>query len=103
VSAKVGLSSKTSFVSREDFCPAGRPWLKENWFHDDARRVKLDPTAPNSWNDSYHLADRRRRHAGWHRRSENKPQKTQLDPGRLLAIVMGLATVVVILCLVIPT
>jgi hypothetical protein len=65
--------------------------------------VKLDPTAPNSWQDSYLVADRRRRHAGWHRRSENKPHKARVDPSRVLVIVMGLATVAVILCLVIPT
>jgi hypothetical protein len=65
-------------------------------------RVKLDPTAPNAWQDSYLVADRRRRHAGWHRRGENKPQRTRIDPGRVFAIVMGLATVAVILCLVIP-
>jgi hypothetical protein len=65
--------------------------------------MKLDPTAPNSWHDSYRNADRRRRHAGWHRHSEGKPAKRRVDPQKVLAIVMGLATIVVILCLVIPT
>ncbi|HVZ74882.1 MAG TPA: hypothetical protein VHJ20_21015 [Polyangia bacterium] len=64
---------------------------------------KLDPTAPSAWQGYYKAADRRRRHNGWHRRSENKPRKRRIDSGRLLAIVVGLATVTVILCLVIPT
>ena len=65
--------------------------------------AKLDPTAPSAWQDYYLDADRRRRKAGWHRRSESKPRKKRgIDSGRLLAIVMGLATVAVILCLVLP-
>ena len=65
-------------------------------------RSKLDPMVPSEWQDYYKDADRRRRHAGWHRRGESKPRKTQLDSGKLLAIVMGLATVTVLLCLVLP-
>jgi hypothetical protein len=80
----------------------GAVGLKKNRDGADGLVVKLDPTTPNSWHDSYQIADRRRRHAGWHRRSENKPAKTRLDPSRVLAIVMGLGTVIVILCLVIP-
>jgi hypothetical protein len=64
---------------------------------------KLDPTAPSAWQDYYKVADRRRRHAGWHRRGETGQRKTRIDGGRLLAIVMGFAMVTVILCLVIPT
>jgi hypothetical protein len=64
---------------------------------------KLDPTAPSAWQDYYLDAERRRRKAGWHRRGESKPKKRRIDSGRLLAIVMGLATVTVLLCLVIPT
>jgi len=65
--------------------------------------MKLDPTTPSSWNEYYREADRRRRRAGWHRHSEGKPAKRRVDPQRVLAIVMGFATLVVILCLVIPT
>ena len=64
---------------------------------------KLDPTAPDAWQSYYKAADRRRREAGWHRRSESQPKRRRINDGRLLAIVMGLATVTVILCLVIPT
>jgi hypothetical protein len=62
---------------------------------------KLDPTAPNEWHALYRAAEKRRREAGWRRRGPDKPRR-RLDPGRLLAIAMGLATVTVILCLVIP-
>jgi hypothetical protein len=65
-------------------------------------RSKLDPMVPSEWQDYYRDADRRRRHAGWHRRGESQPRKGQLDSGKLLAIVMGLATVTVLLCLVLP-
>jgi hypothetical protein len=66
-------------------------------------RSKLDPMVPSEWQDYYREADRRRRHAGWHRRGDStKPRRTQLDSGKLLAIVMGLATVTVLLCLVLP-
>ena len=63
---------------------------------------KLAPAAPNEWANYYEAANQRRRQAGWHRRSESRPVKTRLDGGRLLAIVMGLATVTVLLCLAIP-
>ncbi len=65
---------------------------------------KLDPAAPADWQEYYSNANRRRRELGWHRRGvESKPRKRRLDTNRLLAIVMGLATLAVILCLVIPT
>lgn len=63
---------------------------------------KLDPLVPSVWHDSYRAADRRRRRAGWHRRSENKPRKKKLDAGQVLAIVMGLSAVAVLLCLAFP-
>ncbi len=66
-------------------------------------RSKLDPLVPSDWQESYQAANRRRRHAGWHRRGDSKPPKRKLDAGQLLAIVMGLATVTVILCLVLPS
>ena len=66
-------------------------------------RSKLDPLVPLAWKDSYRAADKRRRHAGWHRRSDSKPPKRKLDAGHVLAIVMGLATVTVLLCLVLPS
>ena len=66
-------------------------------------RSKLDPLVPSDWQESYQAANRRRRHAGWHRRSDSKPPKRKLDSGKLLAIVMGLATVTVLLCLVLPS
>ena len=55
------------------------------------------------WQDYYRAATSRRRRAGWHRRGDTKPPKHKLDGGKLLAIVMGLATVTVILCLVLPS
>jgi hypothetical protein len=64
---------------------------------------KLDPTSPDSWGATYREADERRRLRGWHRRGESKPWRPKLTSSRLLAIVMGLATVVVIACLVLPT
>ncbi|HSZ82205.1 MAG TPA: hypothetical protein VLA14_07985 [Polyangia bacterium] len=65
---------------------------------------KLDPAVPSDWQDYYTSANKRRREAGWHRRGEvAPPPKRRVDPSRLLAIVMGLATLTVILCLVIPT
>lgn len=66
-------------------------------------RSKLDPQSPSTeWQDYYRAAAIRRRHAGWHRRGETGARKRKLDGGRLLAIVMGLATITVILCLVLP-
>jgi hypothetical protein len=66
-------------------------------------RSKLDPQAPSEeWQDYYRAAAKRRRRAGWHRRAEVRAPKFKLDGGKLLAIVMGLATVTVILCLVLP-
>jgi hypothetical protein len=65
-------------------------------------RSKLDPLVPSEWHDYYQVAAQRRRRAGWHRRGESKPRKAKLDGNKLLAIVMGLATVTVILCLVLP-
>ncbi len=65
---------------------------------------KLDPAVPSDWQDYYSSANKRRREAGWHRRSEgSKPRKRRVDPTRMLAIVMGLAALTVILCLVVPT
>jgi hypothetical protein len=64
--------------------------------------TKLDPVVPSAWHEYYKAAERRRRHAGWHRRGENGAPKSRMDAGKLLAIVMGLATVTVILCLVFP-
>jgi hypothetical protein len=66
-------------------------------------RSKLDPQAPSEWQDYYRAAEQRRRRAGWHRRGEPKSRKSKLDGDKLLAIVMGLATVTVILCLVLPS
>jgi hypothetical protein len=64
---------------------------------------KLDPQSPSTeWQDYYRAAARRRRRAGWHRRGETRARKYKLDGRKLLAIVMGLATVTVILCLVLP-
>jgi hypothetical protein len=66
-------------------------------------RSKLDPLVPSDWHDSYRAADRRRRQAGWRRRgNDSKPRKRKLDPGKLLAIVMGLGAVAVLLSLVFP-
>ena len=66
-------------------------------------RSKLDPLVPSAWHDYYREADRRRRHAGWHRRSESKAPKTRLSAGKVLAIVMGLGMVTVLLCLAFPS
>jgi hypothetical protein len=64
---------------------------------------KLDPQSPSTeWQDYYQAAASRRRRAGWHRRGETRAPKYKLDGGKLLAIVMGLATIIVILCLVLP-
>ena len=75
--------------------------------HDDGPlEMKLDPTVPSFLAGEYYRdADRRRRRAGWHRYKENGslPAPANVDPQKVLAIVMGLATIVVILCLVIPT
>jgi hypothetical protein len=67
-------------------------------------RSKLDPVAHSEWHEYYRTAARRRRHAGWHRHSETrKPRKMRLDAANVLAIVMGLATVTVLLCLAFPS
>jgi hypothetical protein len=63
---------------------------------------KLDPLVPSEWHDSYRAADKRRRRAGWHRRSDSKSRKKKLDAGKLLAIVMGLSAAAVLLCLAFP-
>jgi hypothetical protein len=60
----------------------------------------LDP-ATQDWHQHYRDADRRRRRAGWHRRGPSKP-KRHLDANRLVAIVMGVAAAVVLICLAIP-
>jgi hypothetical protein len=65
-------------------------------------RSKLDPLVPSVWHDSYRAADKRRRHAGWRRRGENRPRKRKIDAGKVLAIVMGLSAVAVLLCLAFP-
>ena len=65
-------------------------------------RSPLDPMAPSPWHAYYREADKRRREAGWHRRSDSKPPKVKLSSSKVLAIVMGLATVTVLLCLVLP-
>jgi hypothetical protein len=65
---------------------------------------KLDPAIPSDWQDYYQSANKRRRAAGWHRRSEgSKSRNKRVDPNRMLAIAMGLAALTVILCLVLPT
>jgi hypothetical protein len=64
---------------------------------------KLDPMVPSEWHDYYQAAAKRRRRAGWHRRGEAKPRKTRIDGNKLLAIVMGLATVTVLLCVFLPS
>jgi hypothetical protein len=63
---------------------------------------KLEPASPATWKAYYRAADERRRVQGWHRRGESKAPRQKLTGSRLLAIVMGLATVVVIVCLVLP-
>jgi hypothetical protein len=64
---------------------------------------KLDPQSFSpAWQDYYRAAASRRRRAGWHRRGETRAPKIKLDGGKLLAIVIGLATITVILCLVLP-
>jgi hypothetical protein len=64
---------------------------------------KLEPFTPGAWHEYYREAEKRRRQAGWHRREASKPRKRAVDPGRVLAIVMGCAAVTVILCLVLPS
>jgi hypothetical protein len=69
-------------------------------------RSKLDPTAPLEWREHYADADRRRRRAGWRRADELKTPKSRrrrVDPGRVLAVVMGVAAVIVVLTLVVPS
>ena len=65
---------------------------------------KLDPQSLSTqWQDYYQAAATRRRRAGWHRRGETRARKyRKLDGGKLLAIVVGLATITVILCLALP-
>lgn len=68
-------------------------------------RSKLDPTAPLEWRDHYADADRRRRRAGWRRADELRSpikKRRRVDPGRVLAVVMGVAALAVVLTLVIP-
>lgn len=66
-------------------------------------QAKVDPAVPSGWQDYYADANKRRREAGWHRRGESsKPRKRRINSNKLLAVVMGLATLTVILCLVIP-
>ncbi|HVU50347.1 MAG TPA: hypothetical protein VHL80_06655 [Polyangia bacterium] len=65
-------------------------------------RSKLDPLVPSQWQEYYRAADKRRRRAGWHRRSESKPRKKKLDAGKVLAIVMGLSALAVLFCLAFP-
>jgi hypothetical protein len=64
---------------------------------------KLDPTMPSEWQEYYRVAERRRRDRGWKRRGETRKPKRKIGASEVLAIVMGLATVVVALCLVLPT
>lgn len=66
-------------------------------------RSRLDPLVHSEWHEYYRAAEKRRRRAGWHRRGDSPFRKRALDSSKLLAIVMGLATVTVILCLVLPT
>lgn len=66
---------------------------------------KLDPTTPSEWQDYYAVAEKRRRRAGWRRADELRhpvKRRQRMDPGRLLAIVMGVAAVAVALSLAIP-
>jgi hypothetical protein len=70
---------------------------------DGSMRSKLDPLVPSAWHEYYRVAERRRRHAGWHRRGDSKPRKRRVDAGRVLAIVMGVSTLAVILCLMLPS
>jgi hypothetical protein len=66
-------------------------------------RSRLDPLVHSEWHEYYRAAEKRRRRAGWHRRGDSPSRKRGLDSSKVLAIVMGLATVTVILCLVLPT
>jgi hypothetical protein len=65
-------------------------------------RSKLDPLVPSTWHELYRDADKRRRRAGWHRRSDWKSRKKGLDAGQLLALVMGLSALAVLICLAFP-
>jgi hypothetical protein len=65
------------------------------------------PNAASSaeWQEYYREADERRRRAGWRRADEShspRRGKRRLDPARVLAVVMGVATLAVLLCLVVP-
>jgi hypothetical protein len=66
-------------------------------------RSKLDPLVSSEWLEYYRAAAQRRRREGWHRRGETKKRKTTLDAPKVLAIVMGLATITVLLCLAFPS
>lgn len=69
-------------------------------------RSKLDPTAPLAWQASYQDAEKRRRRAGWRRSDELRTpskKRRRVDPNRLLAVAMGVAALVVVLSMVIPT
>ena len=60
-----------------------------------------DPISSQDWHAHYHVADERRRRAGWHRRGPSKPRR-RLGATGVLAIGMGLAAVAVIVCLALP-
>jgi hypothetical protein len=62
----------------------------------------LDPAASQDWHAHYRDADRRRRRAGWHRRGPSKA-KRPFDPTRMLAIAMGLAAAIMLICMALPT
>jgi hypothetical protein len=64
---------------------------------------KLGLASAETWQAYYRAADKRRRSKGWHRRSENSRPKRRLTPTRALAIVIGLATLAVAVCIVIPS
>lgn len=64
---------------------------------------KLDPAGSSEWLAYYRAAAQRRRREGWHRRGETRKRKITLDAPKVLAIVMGLATVTVLLCLAFPS
>jgi hypothetical protein len=57
---------------------------------------------PEAWLAYYHTAEKRRRQAGWHRRSESRPRREPLGPTKVVAIVMALAACMVLLTIILP-
>jgi hypothetical protein len=66
---------------------------------------KPDAASSAEWQEYYRAADKRRRRAGWRRADESQSRHTgkrRLDPARILAFGIGVATLAVVLCLVVP-